>query len=73
MGLNEAAGLAYTEAEWISEWQGIVDMASRLPRHQMSTASNEYYQSLEEVLLSYQIYLNFRFNLKKNCKSTTKI
>ncbi|KAL7289700.1 hypothetical protein TKK_0016423 [Trichogramma kaykai] len=45
MALNEAAGLKYTEAEWVSEWQGIVDMASANPRNQMSTS----YQSLEEV------------------------
>jgi hypothetical protein len=45
MGLNAVSGLAYTEDEWISEWQGIVDMASVNPRNQMSTS----YQSLEEV------------------------
>lgn len=45
MGLNAVSGLAYTEAEWISEWQGIVDMASVHPRNQMSTS----YQSLEEI------------------------
>ena len=48
MTLNAAAGLSYTDAEWISEWQAIVDMASRHPRNQMSTS----YQSLEEVNLT---------------------
>lgn len=50
MGLNAAAGLSYTEAEWVAEWQGIVDMASTHPRNQISTS----YQSLEEVL-----FMNF--------------
>ncbi|XP_015592700.1 OTU domain-containing protein 7B isoform X2 [Cephus cinctus] len=45
MGLNAAAGLAYTEAEWSSEWQTIVEMASANPRNQTVNS----YQSLEEV------------------------
>lgn len=45
MGLNAAAGLSYTEAEWISEWQTIVDMATPIVRDQTATS----YQSLEEV------------------------
>ncbi|CAK9819657.1 OTU domain-containing protein 7B [Anthophora plagiata] len=45
MGLNEAAGLSYTEAEWLTEWQTIVDMASPIFRNQTATS----YQSLEEV------------------------
>ncbi|XP_043268263.1 OTU domain-containing protein 7B-like [Venturia canescens] len=45
MGLNAAAGLSYTEAEWLDEWQSIVDMASANPRNQNVTS----YQSLEEV------------------------
>lgn len=44
-GLNAAAGLSYTEAEWLSEWQSIVDMASPAIRNQTATS----YQSLEEV------------------------
>ncbi|KYN09409.1 PREDICTED: OTU domain-containing protein 7B-like [Trachymyrmex cornetzi] len=43
--LNEAAGLSYTEAEWLSEWQSIVDMASLTIRNQTATS----YQSLEEI------------------------
>ncbi|KAJ8680136.1 hypothetical protein QAD02_015923 [Eretmocerus hayati] len=43
--LNAVAGLSYTDEEWITEWQGIVDMASTHPRNQMSTS----YQSLEEI------------------------
>jgi len=49
MSLNEAAGLSYTEAEWLSEWQSIVDMASPTIRNQTATS----YQSLEEVLQSF--------------------
>lgn len=45
--MNAVAGLTYTEAEWVAEWQAIVDMASTHPRNQMSTS----YQSLEEVYL----------------------
>ncbi|XP_063987450.1 OTU domain-containing protein 7B-like isoform X2 [Diachasmimorpha longicaudata] len=45
MGLNAAAGLSYTETEWLTEWQGIVEMASANPRGQTATS----YQSLEEV------------------------
>ncbi|XP_034938148.1 OTU domain-containing protein 7B-like [Chelonus insularis] len=45
MALNAAAGLAYTEAEWLTEWQSIVEMASANPRSQTATS----YQSLEEV------------------------
>lgn len=45
MGLNAAAGLSYTEAEWLTEWQTIVDMASPIFRNQTATS----YQSLEEV------------------------
>ncbi|XP_008557880.1 OTU domain-containing protein 7B [Microplitis demolitor] len=45
MGLNAAAGLAYTETEWLTEWQSIVEMASANPRSQTATS----YQSLEEV------------------------
>lgn len=45
MGLNAAAGLSYTEAEWLTEWQSIVEMASANPRNQTATS----YQSLEEV------------------------
>lgn len=45
MGLNAAAGLSYTETEWSSEWQSIVDMASPTIRNQTATS----YQSLEEV------------------------
>ncbi|XP_015183972.1 PREDICTED: OTU domain-containing protein 7B-like isoform X1 [Polistes dominula] len=45
VGLNAAAGLSYTEAEWVSEWQTIVDMASPILRNQTATS----YQSLEEV------------------------
>jgi len=44
-GLNAAAGLSYTEAEWSSEWQSIVDMASPTIRNQTAAS----YQSLEEV------------------------
>lgn len=44
-GLNAAAGLSYTEAEWLSEWQNIVDMASPTIRNQTAAS----YQSLEEV------------------------
>ncbi|XP_012223326.1 OTU domain-containing protein 7B-like [Linepithema humile] len=44
-GLNAAAGLSYTEAEWLSEWQSIVDMASPAIRNQTATS----YQSLEEI------------------------
>ncbi|KAH0950025.1 hypothetical protein HN011_001651 [Eciton burchellii] len=42
--LNAAAGLSYTEAEWSSEWQSIVDMASPVTRNQTTS-----YQSLEEI------------------------
>ena len=45
MGLNADAGLSYTEAEWLTEWQTIVDMASPIFRNQTATS----YQSLEEV------------------------
>ncbi|XP_071863890.1 OTU domain-containing protein 7B isoform X3 [Bombus fervidus] len=45
MGLNAASGLSYTEAEWLTEWQTIVDMASPILRNQTATS----YQSLEEV------------------------
>ncbi|XP_012270161.1 OTU domain-containing protein 7B isoform X2 [Orussus abietinus] len=45
MGLNAAAGLSYTETEWLLEWKSIVDMASANPRNQTTTS----YQSLEEV------------------------
>ncbi|KAG7198188.1 hypothetical protein KM043_005602 [Ampulex compressa] len=45
MGLNAAAGLSYTEAEWVSEWRTLVDMASPIFRNQTATS----YQSLEEV------------------------
>ncbi|XP_033341961.1 OTU domain-containing protein 7B [Megalopta genalis] len=45
MGLNAAAGLSYTDAEWLTEWQTIVDMASPIFRNQTATS----YQSLEEV------------------------
>lgn len=44
-GLNAAAGLSYTESEWLSEWKTIVDMASPTVRNQTATS----YQSLEEV------------------------
>ncbi|XP_066590473.1 OTU domain-containing protein 7B-like [Prorops nasuta] len=44
-GLNATAGLSYTETEWVSEWQTIVDMASPSLRNQTATS----YQSLEEV------------------------
>ncbi|KAL6438070.1 hypothetical protein ACFW04_004369 [Cataglyphis niger] len=44
-GLNAAAGLSYTEAEWLSEWQNIVDMASPTIRNQTAAS----YQSLEEI------------------------
>lgn len=47
MGLNAAAGLAYTETEWLTEWQSIVEMASANPRSQTATS----YQSLEEVYI----------------------
>ncbi|XP_020278842.1 OTU domain-containing protein 7B-like isoform X1 [Pseudomyrmex gracilis] len=43
--LNAAANLSYTEAEWLSEWQSIVDMASPAIRNQTVTS----YQSLEEI------------------------
>ncbi|EZA48963.1 OTU domain-containing protein 7B [Ooceraea biroi] len=43
-GLNAAAGLSYSEAEWLSEWQSIVDMASPVTRNQTTS-----YQSLEEI------------------------
>lgn len=44
-GLNAAAGLSYTESEWLSEWKTIVDMASPTVRNQTATS----YQSLEEI------------------------
>ncbi|XP_032664028.1 OTU domain-containing protein 7B-like isoform X1 [Odontomachus brunneus] len=44
-GLNAVAGLSYTESEWLSEWQSIVDMASPTVRNQTVTS----YQSLEEI------------------------
>lgn len=44
MGINADADLSYTEAEWLSEWQSIVDMASPTVRNQTTS-----YQSLEEV------------------------
>ncbi|EFN78874.1 OTU domain-containing protein 7B [Harpegnathos saltator] len=44
-GLNAAAGLSYTDSEWLSEWQSIVDMASPTVRNQTATS----YQSLEEI------------------------
>lgn len=45
MGLNAAAGLSYTDTEWLDEWNSIVDMATANPRSQTATS----YQSLEEV------------------------
>lgn len=45
MELNEVAGLSYSETEWLSEWQSIIDMASPAFRDQTATS----YQSLEEV------------------------
>ncbi|KAK0075743.1 hypothetical protein PV325_006439, partial [Microctonus aethiopoides] len=45
MGLNAAAGLSYTETEWLTEWQSIVEMASANPRSQTAMS----YQSLEEA------------------------
>lgn len=57
MGLNADSGLSYTDAEWIAEWQGIVDMASAHPRSQMSTS----YQSLEEVYKKFKIKLKIKF------------
>lgn len=48
-GVNAAAGLSYTEAEWLSEWQSIVDMASPTIRNQTAAS----YQSLEEVPLQH--------------------
>ncbi|XP_014476783.1 PREDICTED: OTU domain-containing protein 7B-like [Dinoponera quadriceps] len=44
-GLNAAAGLSYTDSEWLSEWRSIVDMASPTIRNQTATS----YQSLEEI------------------------
>lgn len=52
-GLNAAAGLSYTEAEWLSEWQSIVDMASPTIRNQTAAS----YQSLEEVPQYWNIYI----------------
>lgn len=58
MALNAVAGLAYTEKEWASEWQAIVDMASAHPRNQTSTS----YQSLEEVkMYRFCLYSTFEF------------
>ncbi|XP_012261455.1 OTU domain-containing protein 7B-like isoform X2 [Athalia rosae] len=45
MALNAVAGLAYSAAEWTTEWQSVVDMASAHPRNPSANS----YQSLEEV------------------------
>lgn len=55
MGLNAASGLSYTEAEWLTEWQTIVDMASPILRNQTATS----YQSLEEVCKVSILFSNF--------------
>ena len=55
MALNAVSELSYTDAEWKTEWQGIVDMSSINPRNTTATS----YQSLEEVnsLIAVMCYL----------------
>lgn len=63
MGLNAVAGLAYSPAEWATEWQSLVDMASAHPRNPSANS----YQSLEEVIgiKSFKFYLTNAAIVKK--------